>query len=181
MRKITVSEFVSLDGVMQDPKWTFKYWSDESAAFKFAELFSHDALLLGRVTYEGFSEAWPAQKDEQGYADRMNSMPKHVVSATLSNPTWTNSSVIKGNVIEEIKALKEQPGQDILVFGSNTLVQTLIQNDLVDRYNLLVYPLVLGEGKRVFSDGASTTLKLTELKSFSSGVTALVYEPARSS
>ncbi|MEO8392143.1 MAG: dihydrofolate reductase family protein [Chloroflexota bacterium] len=178
MRKITVSEFVSLDGVMGDPNWTFKYWSDESAAFKFAELFAHDALLLGRVTYEGFAQAWPSQKDEQGYADRMNSMPKHVVSATLDNTTWTNTSVIKSNVIDEIKALKQQDGQDILVFGSDTLVQTLIQNDLVDRYNLLIYPVVLGAGKRLFLDGTTTTLKLAETKSFNSGVTALVYETA---
>jgi dihydrofolate reductase len=131
---------------------------------------------MGRVTYEGFAEAWPGRKDEQGYADYMNTMPKYVVSTTLENPTWTNSHVIKTNVIDQIRKLKEQPGQDILVFGSDTLVQTLVQNDLVDRYNLLIYPVVLGAGKRVFMEGANTTLKLIKTESFSTGVTALVYE-----
>ena len=182
MRKITVSEFVSLDGVMGDPSWTFKFWNKEIENFKHAELFAHDALLIGRVTYDGFSAAWPGRKDERGYADRMNSFPKYVVSATLENPIWTNTSVIPAaNMVEEIKALKQQDGQDILVFGSDTLVQALIQNDLVDRYNLLIYPVVLGSGKRLFLDGTTTTLKLTEAKSFSSGVAALVYETARQS
>jgi dihydrofolate reductase len=180
MRKITVSEFVALDGVMQDPQWTFKYWGDDIAAFKLPELFAHDAQLMGRVTYEGFSQAWPSQTDEQGYADRMNTMPKYVVSTTLENPIWTNTHVIKTNVIEEIRKLKAQDGQDILVFGSDTLVQTLIQNDLVDRYNLLVYPVVVGKGKHLFLDGSSVALKLVETKSYKSGVIGLIYEPDRS-
>src|SRR5215213_6697434 len=128
MRKITVSMFMTLDGVIEAPQnWSFPYWSDESAAFKKAELFSHDALLLGRETYEGFASAWPSQKDEEGYADRMNGLPKHVVSTSLQNPVWNNSSVIRRNVVEEIEKLKAQDGQDIPVFGSATLVQTLMQ------------------------------------------------------
>ena len=180
MRKITVSMFMSLDGVMEEPKWTSPYWNDEIANFKDNELFAHDALLLGRVTYQGFAESWPSQTDEQGYADRMNSMPKHVVSTTLTTTEWNNSHLIKANVVEEIAKLKQQPGQDILVFGSDTLVQTLIQHDLVDQYNLLVYPVVLGSGKRLFGDESKASLKLIETKAFSS-VVALIYQSERKS
>jgi dihydrofolate reductase len=170
---------MSLDGVIEDPQWTFKYWGDDIAQFKFNELFAHDDQLLGRVTYEGFAQAWPGRTDEQGYADRFNSMPKHVVSTTLTNPIWTNSRVISANVVDEIRKLRQQPGQDILVFGSDTLVQTLVQNDLVDRYNLLVYPVMLGKGKRLFLDGATATLNLVSQQCFASGVVAVVYETAR--
>ena len=181
MRKITVSQFMTLDGVIEAPQWTYKYWGDDIAQFKFNELFAHDAQLLGRVTYAGFAEAWPGRKDEQGYADRFNAMPKYVVSTTLTDPTWTNSHVISTNVVDEIKKLKEQPGQDILVFGSGTLVQTLIQNDLVDRYSLLIYPVTLSGGQRLFTEGSSTRLNLVSTQCFASGVIAVVYETARQS
>lgn len=177
MRKIIVSEFVSLDGVMEDPAWTFKYWNDEIAEFKHSELFAIDALLLGRVTYQGFASAWPSRTDEEGYADRMNSLPKYVVTTTLKSLKWNNSRLVEGDLVEAIDKLKAQPGMDILVFGSCTLVQFLIQNDLVDQYHLLVYPLVLAAGKRLFQEGSATHLRLVDTKPFTSGVTLLIYEP----
>jgi dihydrofolate reductase len=155
MRRVVVSEFVSLDGVMEDPGgaegfehggWTFPYWSDEIGKVKLDEILEADALLLGRVTYEGFAEAWPSRTDKQGFADRMNSLPKFVASTTLGEPGWQNSTVLEGDVAQAVATLKEQPGQDVLVAGSRQLVQTLAQHDLVDEYRLLVYPIVLGSG-----------------------------------
>jgi dihydrofolate reductase len=177
MRKLVVTAFVSLDGIVEDPAWTFKYWNDETAKFKGEETTASDALLLGRVTYQGFAQAWPESK-EQG-APYFNSVRKYVVSTTLDKAEWNNSVLIKDNVVQEITKLKQQDGKDITVHGSGTLVQTLIQNDLVDCYRLLVYPLVLGKGKRLFEEGTTSTLKLVEAKPFSSGVVALIYEPER--
>jgi dihydrofolate reductase len=177
MRKVVVTEFVSLDGVMEEPRWTFKYWNDEIAKFKGEESSASDALLLGRVTYQGFAVAWTGSKAEG--ADYFNSVRKYVVSTTLDKVEWNNSTLIKDNIVEEITKLKEQDGQDIAIHGSATLVQTLMQHDLVDRYRLLVYPVVVGKGKRLFKEGTTATLKLLESQSFSSGVVALVYEPDR--
>ncbi len=188
MRKVIVSEFVSLDGVMEDPGgaekfnhggWTMPYGNQEIGKFKFDELFASGALLLGRVTYQGFAAAWPSMKDEAGFADRMNSLPKYVVSTTLKKVEWNNSWLIKENVAEKVSKLKQQPGQDILIAGSGELVHTLMQHDLIDEYRLLVYPVVLGSGKRLFKDGSNATLKLVETKTFSSGVVALSYQPAQ--
>lgn len=188
MRKVVVSEYITLDGVIGDPGgaegskhggWSFKYWSDEAAKFKFDELFASDALLLGRVTYQGFAAAWPSMKDEAGFADRMNSLPKYVVSTTLQEVTWNNSRLIKENVAEEVSQLKQESGQDILVGGSGSLVQTLMQHDLVDVFKLMVHPVVLGSGKRLFPEGIDMkALKLVETKAFSSGVVVLSYELA---
>jgi dihydrofolate reductase len=178
LRKLVVTEFISLDGVIEEPRWTFKYWNDEIADFKGEESAASDALLLGRVTYQGFAAAWPESKDEG--AEYFNSVRKHVVSKTLEEPLeWNNSTLIKGNVVEEITNLKQQDGKDIVVHGSAKLVQTLVQHDLVDRYRLLVYPLVLGKGQRLFEEEATAALKLLESTSFNSGVVALVYEPDR--
>jgi dihydrofolate reductase len=177
MRRIVVTEFVSLDGVIDEPAWTAPYWNDEISNFKAEESDASDALLLGRITYQGFAAAWPESKDEG--ADKINSMPKYVVSTTLDKVEWNNSRLIKGNVVEEIKKLKQQEGMDILVYGSGALVQTLIQNDLVDSYRLLVYPVILGKGKRLIQEGTTATLNLVEAKAFSNGVTAFVYEPVR--
>ena len=188
MRKIIVTEFVSLDGVMEDPGgaekfvhggWTMPYWSDEIGKFKLDELFSSDALLLGRVTYEGFAAAWPSRTDEAGFAQRMNSLPKYVVSTSLDKVEWNNSHLIKGNVAKEVSKLKQQPGKEIMVAGSNTLVLTLMQHDLIDEYRLLLYPVVLGSGKRLFRDNNKETLKLVETKMFNSGVVLLRYQPNR--
>lgn len=188
MRKVVVSEFVSLDGVMEDPGgaegsahggWTIPYWGDDIGKFKLDEIFAADALLLGRVTYQGFAAAWPSATDEAGFADRMNGLPKHVVSTTLHEATWNNSRLIKDDVAGEVTKLKRQDGQDILVAGSATLIQTLMRHGLVDEYRLLVYPVVLGSGKRLFREGSDMrALKLVESKPFSSGVVALTYQPA---
>jgi dihydrofolate reductase len=186
--RVVVTEFVSLDGVIEDPGgsegfehggWTFPYWNDEIAKLKLDEILESDALLLGRVTYEGFAAAWPSMTDEQGFADRMNSLPKFVVSTTLENPEWQNSTVLEGDVAAEVGKLREQPGRDILVAGSRELVQSLAQHDLVDEYRLLVYPIVLGSGKRLFGDGTHVPLKLRETRPLDSGVVLLSYEPER--
>jgi dihydrofolate reductase len=176
--KLVVTEFLSLDGVMEAPeKWTFQFWNDDLAKFKLGELLASDAHLLGRVTYQIFAGAWPSRTDPEGFADRMNSLPKYVVSTTLKKPEWKNSHVISGNVAAEISKLKKQSGQNILVAGSATLVQTLIQHDLLDEYHFLVFPVVLGRGKRLLRDETKATLKLLETKTFSSGVVLLSYGP----
>jgi len=177
MRNVVVTEFMSLDGVMEEPAWTAPYWNDDIAKFKGEEQDTSDALLLGRVTYQGFAAAWPESTDEG--ADWMNNVPKYVVSTTLDTAEWNNSTLINDHIVDELTNLKQQDGQDLLVYGSATLVQTLMQHDLVDRYRLLVYPVVVGQGKRLFSEGTTATLKLVESQSFSSGVVALVYEPDR--
>lgn len=178
MRNIVVTEFVSLDGVMENPGWTFKYWNDEIAQFKGDESNASDALLLGRVTYQGFAAAWPNSQDEG--AAYFNGVRKYVVSTTLHTADWNNSQIINGDVVSAIRQLKQQDGHDITVHGSATLVQTLIQHDLVDRYRLLVYPVVLGTGTRLFQDGTAATLRLVEARQLSSGVVAMIYEPERS-
>ena len=177
MRKVIVSEFLSLDGVMETPAWTFQFYSEEQAKFKFDELFASDALLLGRVTYEGFAKAWPGRTDEQGFADRINSLPKYVVSTTLETPEWNNSHLIKENIAEEVARLKEQPGENILVYGSGKLVQVLMEHDLVDEYRLMVFPIALGSGQRFFTENTKTTLKLADTQTFSTGVVVLTYTP----
>jgi dihydrofolate reductase len=186
--KLVVSEFVTLDGVMEDPGgnegtphggWSFKFFSDEAGAYKLAELQGADVQLLGRKTYEGFAAAWPAMKDEAGFAEKMNGMPKVVVSTTMRKAEWNNSTIIKDNVVEEIKKLKAQPGGDLLVAGSATLVQTLFENDLVDRVVLMVSPILAGGGKRVFGDSlGGKTFALAGSKSLPNGVLVLEYEPA---
>jgi dihydrofolate reductase len=180
MRKIIVSEFLSLDGVMENPAWTAPYWNDEVAKFKAGEDLFTDALLIGRVTYDGFSKAWPSQTSVESGGVRINGMPKFVVSNTLKNPEWNNSHVISGNIVEEIKKLKQQDGNNLLLYGSKTLAQTLMQNDLVDQYSLLIYPIVLGTGIKLFPEGSpNMPLKLVNSQTFSNGVTAVVYEPDR--
>jgi dihydrofolate reductase len=191
MRKIVVTEFMSLDGVIDSPGgdndfirggWTFKFQDPEGFAFKLDELQTHDALLLGRLTYEGFAAAWPGRSDEAGFADKMNSMPKYVVSTTLDQDalTWENSTVISANVAEEIAKLKEGPGGDILVAGSGALVRTLLEHDLVDEYRLMVFPIVLGTGKKLFGDtDDSVVLDLVDSKLLDSGTLILTYRPVR--
>jgi dihydrofolate reductase len=181
MRKIVVSEFVSLDGVIENPAWTVPFRSTEGEQYKFAELKAADALLLGRVTYDGFAAAWPQMEEQTGeYGAMMNGYPKYVVSTTLQQAEWNNSTIINGNIAAEIARLKEQPGRDLLVFGSGRLAGALIAQGLVDQYNLLVFPVVLGAGQRLFTDGLATYLKLVETKTFGSGVVALTYQPQAS-
>jgi dihydrofolate reductase len=171
MPKITVTEYVSLDGVFEEPgRWSFPFWTDEAATWKYDELLASDAQLLGRVTYEGFAAAWPTMTDEAGFADRMNGMQKYVVSSTLKAPSWTNTKVIA------VDAIKELPEESILVAGSAQLVDTLFKEGLVDELRLLVHPIVLGSGKQLFHDGLPTTsLALEDQQTFSSGVLALTY------
>jgi dihydrofolate reductase len=190
MRKVIVAEFMSLDGVMEDhPSWTFRFGSEEQERFKSAELVASDALLLGRATYEEFAAAWPQLMDLyhgprwaelQEYTDMMNGYPKHVVSTTLQEPLeWNNSTIINNDVAEEVAKLKQQPGKDILIFGSGDLVNALMKHGLIDEYRLMVFPIVLGSGKRLFGDGLDTTvLELVDTKVFDSGVVVLTYKPA---
>jgi dihydrofolate reductase len=180
MRRVVVSEFVSLDGVMEAPdKWHLQFWHEEMGKYKDDELFASDALLLGRITYEGFAAAWPSRAGDD-FADRMNGLPKYVVSTTLEEPLeWNNSTLIKGNVAEEVSRLKQQPGQDILVAGSADLVNTLMPHGLIDECRLVIHPIVVGNGKRLFRDESDTTiLRLVETKTFGSGVVVLTYQPA---
>ncbi len=187
MGRIVVTEFVSLDGVMEDPGGAedFKYggWSfefsrgEEGDKFKLDEALEADALLLGRVTYEGFAEAWPSRDGE--FADKFNNMPKYVVSSTLEDPEWNNSTVLKGDVAEEVSKLKQEQDGDIVVHGSAQLVQSLLENDLVDELRLMVFPVVLGRGKRLFGETSDKkALKLADSKAVGDGVAILVYEPA---
>lgn len=178
-RRLVVTEYMSLDGVMEEPgQWSFPFWSEEAAKFKHDELFSSDALLLGRVTYEGFAKAWPTMTDTGDFGERMNSLPKYVVSTTLDTVEWNNSRLIKENVAEEIARLKQQPGMDILLAGSGQLLRTLMEHDLVDEYRIMLYPIVLGHGKRLFQEGIDTkVLRHTGTKTLGSGVLVLYYEP----
>jgi dihydrofolate reductase len=186
MRNVVAVEYLSLDGVTEDPGpagefehrgWTMPYWNDELAKVQTDQLFASDALLLGRVTYEGFVAAWPLRSGDP-FADRMNSLPKFVASTTLNEAEW-NASLIKENVPEEVAKLKEQPGEDILIYGSAALVHTLMQHNLIDRYRLIVYPVILGSGKRLFTDGIHADLNLVDAKTTSTGVAILTYQPAR--
>jgi dihydrofolate reductase len=185
-RKVVVSEFVSLDGVMEDPSWESPFRGEEQEKFKFDELAAADALLLGRKTYEGFAAAWPdmmehyegPRRAELGeYAEMMNGYPKHVASTTLQEPLgWNNSTIIKGNIPEEVDKLKQQEGKDILVFGSADLMNTLMRHGLVDELRLMVFPIIVGKGKRLFEDGEDgRTLKLVDSKTFGTGVVSLAY------
>ncbi len=188
MRNVVVSEFITMDGVFGDPGgaektehggWSFKFWSDESARYKYDELFAADALLLGRVTYEGFAAAWPAMTDDE-FGERMNSVPKYVASTTLDKVEWQNSRLIEGDVVEAVAALKQQEGQNILVGGSGELADTLLRAGLVDELRFLVSPVVLGSGRRFFKDGSPPkVMELAEAVTFASGVLAVTYRPQR--
>ena len=187
MGNIVVTEFVSLDGVMEDPGGSenFKHggWSfeiargDEGDKFKLDEALEAEALLLGRVTYEGFAAAWPSRTGD--FADKFNNMPKYVVSSTLSDPEWNNTTVLDGDLAAAVSGLKQQHEGDIVVHGSAQLVQSLLDQDLVDELRLMVFPVILGSGKRVFGETSEKkTLKLADSKTVGEGVEILVYRPA---
>jgi dihydrofolate reductase len=187
--RIVVTEFVSLDGVVEAPGGgeDFRYggWSleinrgEEGDKFKLDETLSSEALLLGRVTYEGFAASWPSRTDEVGFADKFNTMPKYVVSSTLEEPEWNNSTVLEGDVVEEVSRLKREQDGDIVVHGSPQLVQTLLEHDLVDELRLMVFPVVLGSGKRLFGETSDKKpLRLTDSKVVGDGVAILTYQPA---
>ena len=188
MGRIVVTEFVSLDGVVEDPGGAegFKYggWSfevsrgDEGDRFKLDEALDADALLLGRVTYEGFADAWPSREGE--FADKFNSMPKYVVSTTLREPAWNNSTVIEGDLGEAVAQLRREHDGDIVVHGSGQLVQGLLERDLVDEMRLMMFPVLLGAGKRLFGETSDKKRwRLAEAKPVGDGVMILVYQAAR--
>ena len=188
VRRIVVTEFVSLDGVMEDPGgsenfrhggWSFEISrGDEGDKFKLDEALSSEALLLGRVTYEGFAEAWPSREGE--FADKFNSMPKYVVSSTLAEPDWNNSTVLRGDVAEEVGKLRQELDGDIVVHGSARLVQTLIEHDLVDEFRLVIFPVVLGAGERLFGETSDRKpLRLVRTQTLGEGLPLLCYEVVR--
>jgi dihydrofolate reductase len=181
MRKLVATEYVTLDGVMEEPgMWSFPFWNEEAMKFKSDELFASDALLLGRITYEGFAKAWPTMTEAGEFGERMNGMPKYVVSSTLQTLDWNNSHLLTGDVVEAVSNLKQQPGQDILLSGSGQLLRTLMPHDLIDEYRLMLHPIVLGSGKRLFPDeSAKTTLRLVDSKTTSTGIVILTYHPTR--
>jgi dihydrofolate reductase len=187
MGRIVVTEFVSLDGVMEDPGgaedykyggWTFQIdRGEEGDRFKVDETMNTEALLLGRRTYEGFADAWPQREGE--FAERFNSMPKYVISSTLKDPEWTNTTVLDGDVAESVRKLRDESDGEIVVHGSAQLVQGLIDDDLVDELRLMVFPVVLGTGKRLFGESSDKhSLKLTGSQFVGDGVAILTYERA---
>jgi len=186
MGRIVVTEFISLDGVMEAPGggedfkhagWTFNISrGEEGDKFKLDETLNSEALLLGRVTYQRFAAAWPSRKNE--FADKLNSMPKYVVSSTLEKAEWNNSTVLRGDVVAEVSKLRQESSGDIVVHGSAHLVQTLIEHDLVDELRLMVFPVVLGAGKRLFGDTSDKKrMRLASSKTVGDGVVILIFQP----
>jgi dihydrofolate reductase len=189
MGKIVVTEFISLDGVIEAPGggedykhagWTFEIdRGEEGDRFKLDELLEAEAQLLGRVTYEGFAAAWPGMEDGAGFAEKMNSMPKYVVSSSLQEASWENSTILRGDLADEVAKLHREIDGVILVAGSAQLVQGLIERDLVDELRLMVFPVLLGEGKRLFGGvTAKKPLNLVDSKTIGAGIALLTYEPA---
>ncbi|GLV59200.1 pyrimidine reductase [Dictyobacter sp. S3.2.2.5] len=188
MRKVVMSQFVSLDGVVEDPGgvegyqyggWAFRFGSTEQQQVKIDELFQANTLLLGRRTYEGFAAVWPTMQGTGAYGERMNSLPKYIASTTLTEMTW-NATPLTGDLAEAISKLKQEEGQDILIFGSIQLVQTLHNLRLIDEYRLMVFPLILGRSRRLFSDTSEMqALQLVENKLLPSGVLTLTYHPTK--
>ncbi|MBA3952223.1 MAG: dihydrofolate reductase family protein [Rubrobacter sp.] len=181
MRKVTAGLFMSLDGVVESPeKWQFPYFNDEMGEAVGAAMAAADAMLLGRVTYQEFASYWPGvSSEEQPFAGYMNDTPKYVVSASLEEVEWSNSTLIKGNLAEEITRLKQQPGRNIGITGSATLVRSLLQEDLLDELMLMVHPVVVGSGRRLFMEGGDPReLNLVDSKTFGTGVVSLTYQPA---
>jgi dihydrofolate reductase len=189
MGKLVVTEFVSVDGVFQDPGgvgeierggWSNAYFDDELASYQSEQLFASDALLLGRVTFDGFAAAWPSMEETEGeFAVRMNALPKFVASRSLREPLPWNGTLLQGDLADEVAKLKEQPGRDILIYGSGELVNELHPRGLIDRYRLMVFPVTLGDGRHLFREGSKADLKLIDTKVTATGVVVLNYERAR--
>lgn len=189
MRRVIVSEFVTLDGVMEAPgheehqdgrnAWALLGASEDQQRFKAEELFAAGAILLGRMTYQIFATFWPSAPGDPEFASRMNSIEKYVVSTTLKEAEWNNTVILRGDIAEEVSKLKQQRGGDIVIYGSADLVNALMKHDLIDEYRLLVFPVVLGSGKRLFRDESDTShLRLVGTRAFSSGIVLLSYQPA---
>jgi len=179
MRKLVVTEFMTLDGSIGAPMWSVPYWGDDISNFKAEETESSSTLLLGRTTYEGFAQAWPQRGDADGGA-YFNGVEKVVVTSTLDNLEWNNSRKLEGSdVIEAVKALKNTEGDAITIHGSAQLARSLISAGVVDSIRVIIYPLTVGEGPRLFEDGVANNYKLVEARPFASGAVGLVYEPAQ--
>jgi dihydrofolate reductase len=193
MRQVVAAEYLSVDGrmEMEDPEgadervggWTEPYWNDELQQMQYDLLFASDALLLGRITYEGFAATWPSITDEEGFAERMNSLPKHVVATTLSEPLEWNASLLDGDPVEGVRKLKANDGGNLLIYGSGELVRSLLPHGMIDELRLMIHPIVLGWGKRLLDDGATRGLTLAETVATDKGVVTLTYrvEPAQTS
>ncbi|HEX6306329.1 MAG TPA: dihydrofolate reductase family protein [Anaerolineales bacterium] len=186
MRKLVEATFVTLDGVISDTipstavhaspeKWGSPYWDDEHAGYAHDLLFSSDALLLGRVTYQGFLKAWPSRRGD--FADRINSLPKYVASRTLAGPLEWNATLIEGDIAEQVARLKEQPGQNILKYGTGELDRTLMAHDLVDEFHFWKFPVAVGAGQHLFEGIDTTHLKLVKSTPFASGIVVLTFAP----
>jgi dihydrofolate reductase len=181
--RLVATEYLSLDGVFEEPgRWSGPFFNDEAGQFKWKELQESDALLLGRNTYEGFAAAWPNMPGTGEFGEKMNRMPKYVVSSTLDRVEWAGSKLITGSLFDEISKLKKQPGQDLLLSGSGQLFNALAQENLVDLYRFMLHPIILGKGKRLFADGVDRrVLTLTETKAFKAGIVVLEYVPEKKS
>ena len=180
MRRVIVSTYVTLDGVMDAlEEWHFRFIDEDALGYARGQLFAADALLMGRETYQGFAASWPSMTDEAGFADRMNGLPKYVASTTLEEPLeWNNSTLLKGDVAQEVLGLKQQPGQDILMYGYGDFTRTLMHHGLIDELRMWVHPVVWGSGERPFKDaGDRTFLRLVDTTTFGSGVVVLSYQP----
>lgn len=179
MRKLIESTFVALDGVISSPeKWTASYWSDEHLQYARRQLFAADALLLGRKTYESFVKAWPSRKGDD-FSDRINALPKHVASRTLQKTTW-NATRIDGDLADGVAKLKQEPGQSILKYGTGEVDRALLERNLVDEFHFWLYPVVVGDGQRLFEKFDATALKLTNSVTFATGIVVLTYVPTTS-
>jgi dihydrofolate reductase len=175
MRTLKLAMYVSLDGVVEDPAWTGPFWNDELAAMQAEYLYASDALVLGRVTYEGFAASWPGMEEQTGdFGRKMNSMPKHVASRSLDHGEW-NAEIIQGDLGDQIASLKDQPGGDLLIYGSGDLVDELTRLRLIDEYRLMVHPVAVGKGKRLFSTGPEVTLELASTVTTATGVVVTTY------
>jgi dihydrofolate reductase len=175
VRKLKLAMYVSADGVVEDPAWTGPFWNDELSQLQADYLFSSDTLLLGRVTYEGFAATWPAMEESTGeFGRKMNSMPKLVASRTLTRGAW-NASIIEGDLATQVAMLKATPGDDILIYGSGDVVDELTRHKLIDEYRLMIHPVVVGSGKRLFNDVPTTTLRLADTVTTEAGVVVLTY------
>ena len=177
--RLVATEYVSLDGVFEEPgHWSGPYFDEDAIGFKAAELDAADAQLLGRKTYEGFARAWPTMEGTGEFGVKMNTMPKYVVSSTLKNPTWTNTTVLQGDVATAVRDLKRKPGRDLLLAGSGQLFNALLRDNVLDVVRLMVHPIVLGHGPRLFADDAPRRgLELVDVKQFSKGIVVLEYAP----
>ncbi|MGH7765160.1 MAG: dihydrofolate reductase family protein [Candidatus Dormibacteraceae bacterium] len=179
--RLVATEYLSLDGVFEEPgHWSFPYFTEEAAQFKLAELRASDALLLGRRTYEGFAAAWPKMEGTGEFGEKMNTMPKYVISSTLAEVGWSGARLVKGDVVEAVSNLKKEPGHDLLLSGSGQLFNAMMQAGLIDVYRLMMHSIVLGNGRRLFPEGSpEKVLELTDTKTLGPGIVVMEFRPPK--